>query len=360
MRSHVSLLLAAAVFVHTLLTPTTLAQSTALTYQGQLKDNGVPTSGLHDFRFKLFDAPSGGSQVGATQCADNVPVSEGVFTAVIDFGNQFTTPATRFIEIDVRVDTGLTCIDSTGFTTLTTRQILTPTPLATHAKSAFSLDAANGSIASAVFVDNAGRVGLGTLAPTHRLHIADPAPTIALQDTDSTTQQVGYLSFRDSANTERAWIGYGSVGDPDLSILNARPSGDIILTTLGGGRVGIGTGSPAAPLEVRGDIRLGSLGQHFALRAEQSDRTLRGTVGGTGIIQPGSGSGFTITQTATGRYTINFTQPFTTAPTVVVTSLSAARQVNLNTTLTTAVGIQVTDLAGTDANGGFTFIVMGQ
>src|SRR5262245_11961878 len=192
------------------------AQPTAFTYQGQLSDGGVPANGLHDFRFRLFDAASGGAQVGTAQCVDNLLVTGGAFTATVDFGNQFTTPAPRFIEVDVRRDTGLNCSNGAGFTTLTTRQLIAAAPLATHAKSAFSLDAANGSIANAVFVDNAGRVGIGTTAPTHSVHIASAAPTLALQDTDSSGssggQQVGYVSYRDSGNVERGWVGYGSAG----------------------------------------------------------------------------------------------------------------------------------------------------
>src|SRR5262245_2049939 len=77
------------------------AQSTAFTYQGSLDDAGVPASGLHDFRFRLFDIASGGSPIGSTLCVDNVSVVEGVFTTLIDFG-AFATTAPRFLEIEVR------------------------------------------------------------------------------------------------------------------------------------------------------------------------------------------------------------------------------------------------------------------
>ena len=34
------------------------AQPTAFTYQGRLKNGESPTAGLHDFRFRLWDAAS--------------------------------------------------------------------------------------------------------------------------------------------------------------------------------------------------------------------------------------------------------------------------------------------------------------
>lgn len=293
------------------------AQSTAFVYQGQLLDNGSPAAGLHDFRFSLFDAASGGTRVGTTQCVDNVTVTGGLFTASVDFGNQFTTTAQRFIEIEVRRDTGQNCSNTTGFTTLATRQLIAATPIATHAKSAFSLDAANGSIANAVFVDNSGKVGVGTLAPTHTLHIASTAPTLALQDTDSSSQQVGYVSFRDSTSTERAWIGFGTAGDPDLTVLNARFGGDLILNTLGGGNIGIGTASPRTKLEVNGDVRLGNAGQYFAPAGHENFRILAGVIDNSGSIEVGSG--FTCQRLDTGRYRITYDTPFPARPVVTAT-----------------------------------------
>jgi hypothetical protein len=236
-----------------------LAQSTAFTYQGELKQGGSVANGLHDLRFSLFDAVSSGVQVGTTQCVNDVLVSDGKFTTTLDFGQQFVTTSSRFLQIEVRQDSGLSCSNTTGFTTLSTRQLLTATPLANHAKSAFALDAADGSPANAVFVDNAGKVGFGTLTPTHSVHVATAIPTIALQDTAAASQQAGYISYRDNANVERAWVGYGTVGSPDFSITNTRPSGKIVIQNFvsGGGSVvlpfdklGIGTFSPAFPLHI--------------------------------------------------------------------------------------------------------------
>ncbi len=294
------------------------AQSTAFTYQGRLKNGAALAAGLHDFRFTLFNAASGGVAIGAPQCVDNILVTEGLFTTTLDFGPQFVTTGDRFLLIEVRADTGLACANVTGFTTLAPRQPLTAAPIATHAKTAFSLAAADGLPANAVFVDNDGKVGVGTTAPTHTIHIASTAPTLAIQDTDSTTQQVGYVDYRDSANVSQGWVGFGSSGDPDFSIVNARPSGDIVLSTLGGGNVGIGTGSPAAALDVRGDIRLGSTGQLRAVGGEESLRMLRGTINVTGGIV--RGSGFAAIQQSAGKYLVTYDTPFTSTPCVTATS----------------------------------------
>jgi hypothetical protein len=254
------------------------AQSSAFTYQGALKNGAQPASGPHDLRFSLFTAASGGVQVGTTQCVDNVTVVDGVFTATIDFGQQFATTAARFLQVDVRADTGLTCTTATGFTPLSQRQALTATPLANHAKSAFALDAADGSPANAVFVDNAGKVGIGTATPTHSVHVATIGPTLALQDTSPAAQQAGYISYRDNANIERAWVGYGTPGSPHFSVLNARPTGKIELRTLGGGGsvflptdfLGIGTSTPFNPVHIASDLNAALLLQDIGPDSTQS------------------------------------------------------------------------------------------
>lgn len=301
-----------------LLAQASFAQSAAFTYQGQLKSSDTPADGMHDFRFTLFDAAMDGAQIGTTQCVSDVQVVEGEFTATLDFGNQFVTPNERFLQIEVRRDNGLTCGNIGGFVVLSPRQLITAAPLATHARSAFGLDAANGSIANVVSVDNSGRVGIGPASPTHSVHVANPAPTLALQDTDSTTQQVGSITYRDSGNVERAWVGYGTAGSSVFSIVNARPGGHLSLLPLSGGDVGIGTPTPAATLDVRGDIRLGPSGQYRAAAAEENLPIVCGTVKFVGTIV--RGTGFTALRLDVGKYRVTFATPFADVPTITATS----------------------------------------
>jgi hypothetical protein len=291
------------------------AQSTAFTYQGQLKNSGQPAAGLHDFRFALFDAASGGTQVGTVQCVDNILVSDGLFTATVDFGQQFATTSSRYLQVEVRADTGLSCGNLAGFVTLGDRQVVTASPRACHATSAttaFTLSAPDGSPANAVFVDTAGRVGIGTMLPATPLHVRDDNVALILQDSGNSATQSGYIAFWNATPTETAWMGFGSPGSPHFSIVNARQGGHIALLPFTG-NVGVGTSSPTAKLEVHGDIKMGSSGQHQPVAAEEKLRVIRGEVFPNGTV--GEGTGFTVQRLSTGRYRVFFNTPFTDFPT---------------------------------------------
>src|ERR1700722_12168926 len=64
-------------------------QSTSFTYQGNLTANGAPENGNVDLTFALFDAETGGNQVGTTQSIGQFPVVNGRFTVDLDFPGAF-------------------------------------------------------------------------------------------------------------------------------------------------------------------------------------------------------------------------------------------------------------------------------
>jgi hypothetical protein len=107
------------------------ALGTAFTYQGQLEQSGTPTNGTCDFQFSLFDALSGGNQVGATLTVTPVSVTDGLFTVQLDFGGSAFDGNNRWLQIAVRCPTG-----SGNYTTLAPRQPLTAAPYALYAPSA--------------------------------------------------------------------------------------------------------------------------------------------------------------------------------------------------------------------------------
>ena len=99
-----------------------VAVGATFTYQGQIKRNGALFNGACDMRFTLWDAATGGLQVAAYTPPTQVPVTGGVYTVEVDFGNQFKGEA-RWIQTEAK------CADDTGYTTLP-RVALNPTPYA--------------------------------------------------------------------------------------------------------------------------------------------------------------------------------------------------------------------------------------
>jgi hypothetical protein len=135
------LLLAASLFCALAIPALAQPLTSAFTYQGELTENGSPVGGTFDLEFRLFDSAGGATQVGPTLCSDNLAVSGGRFTVLLDFGAQFNAQS-RHLEVRVRPDTGLACGDATGLSTLTPRQSLTAAPAASFAlTSAFATTA---------------------------------------------------------------------------------------------------------------------------------------------------------------------------------------------------------------------------
>lgn len=107
------------------------AQNTQFTYQGSLKDGAAAANGNYDFQVGLFQTALGGTAL-ATQEITNVPVANGIFTLVLDFGLNFSTPGARRLEISARP------VGSPTYTILTPRQPVLSVPYAMK-----SIDAAN-------------------------------------------------------------------------------------------------------------------------------------------------------------------------------------------------------------------------
>src|ERR1035441_1187986 len=111
---------------------TARAQGTAFTYQGRLNSGANPASGSYDLTFALFSVSSGAGQVGNTVTNTAALVSNGLFTATLDFGANFPGAA-RWLEISVRTNAGA------SFAMLVPRQPLTATPYAITAGTAATL-----------------------------------------------------------------------------------------------------------------------------------------------------------------------------------------------------------------------------
>lgn len=138
------------------------AIGTSFTYQGQLKKNLVPYMGTADLTFKLFNASSGGLQVGSTITQNGVTVTDGLFTTQLDFGPVFDGSA-RFLEI--------TASTSGDPTVLTPRQELSAVPYAVRAENGGTGGSQWTTNGSAIFY-NGGKVGIGISNPWTKLQVA--------------------------------------------------------------------------------------------------------------------------------------------------------------------------------------------
>ncbi len=225
---------------------------TTFTYQGELSEAGTPANGVYDLRFSLFSSPSGTTQTGTTQCADNVTVTNGQFTVQLDFGSVFTG-SQSFVEVQVRNAPTITCSSSGGFVSLAPRQAILPTPYAMNATllggnaPSFFTNAANltGTIADARLSSNVPRLN---------------APAVF-------TGAVTALSLSGNAsgatNLNATSVATGTLADARLSSNVALRNATNVFTGATnsfGGNVGVGlTTAPQASLHVRGDSTLGTI-----------------------------------------------------------------------------------------------------
>ncbi|PEN12222.1 hypothetical protein CRI94_14375 [Longibacter salinarum] len=183
------------------------AQKTPFTYQGYLEDGGAPASGIFDFRFRLYDAETNGSQLGTTIQFDDVQVNDGVFAVELDFGKAFFSSNPSYLEVAVRDGAS-----TDSYTSLSPREAMRPTPASILAQRAMSLPN--------VSVDGNGKVGVGTTSPTSPLTVngAIESTSGGIIFPDGTTQT--------SASTSQGnvWMLGGNSGtDPS--------TGDVLGTT---------------------------------------------------------------------------------------------------------------------------------
>ena len=110
------------------------AQTTAFNYQGRLTDGGVAAAGTYSMKFSLFDAETGGTQVGTTLTNSSVAVANGIFAVTLDFGSSPFTGSARYLEVEVKK------ASDSGYTALSPRQQILSSPYSLKTLSASSAD----------------------------------------------------------------------------------------------------------------------------------------------------------------------------------------------------------------------------
>jgi hypothetical protein len=128
---------------------TVFAQGTAFTYQGRLASGANAANGIYDFQFQVFDAATAGSSYGNPNpnSVPGVGVTNGLFTVTLDFGNVFPGDA-RWLQISVRTN------GAVSFTTLASRQQLTPTPYAIYSSNSWAAVTASSAAVATTVANN--------------------------------------------------------------------------------------------------------------------------------------------------------------------------------------------------------------
>jgi hypothetical protein len=195
---------------------------------------------------------------------------------------------------------------------------------------------------SAIFAG--GNVGIGTTAPLAPLDVRGNLFVGLTSDPSSAGANALFLandfgdshnSFRIDADTNNLYIigrsNAGAAADAGIIFRTAVQGGSAgtggnepdRVRIDGAGNVGVGTDSPQAKLDVRGDVKLGSTGQFFATGGDENLRIIRGTIGidsqtGQAIIS--HGKGFTLSHSNAGVFYITFDTPFSGIPAVTATA----------------------------------------
>ncbi len=251
------------------------AQTTAFTYQGRLTDTAIPQgNGSYTMKFRLYDAETGGNQVGDEQTA-LVTVNNGAFTAVLEFTDvPFANGQARWLEIEV------------SGTTLSPRQRISSSPYAIKAASAtqanVALDAQKlGGVNASEYlttasapaqviqntttqqtanfnISNNGRVG-------GNLQIGTPSNSAKLSVSAATANSGDNTAYFEAPTIgpNASHVHFGTTGD--WYIRSANAAGKIVLQD-SGGNVGIGTATPSQfyRLDVAGPVQsLNPVSTHF-------------------------------------------------------------------------------------------------
>jgi len=195
---------------------------TAITYQGTLDDGGSPANGNYNFRFRLYDALTAGTQLGEVTVG-NVDVTDGRFTVQLDFGANAYAAEAVWLEI---------AVDSGGYQTLTPRQPLTAAPLALNLPNVYTNPAT-------------GFVGIGTDTPV--------TGSTVFTVKGSSTNSWGGMYTSTSGSSGRPFYGYSTSGNNASAWHEYNGSADEWRLYIGGGAPAISVNT-SDDMHVRGDV----------------------------------------------------------------------------------------------------------
>ena len=195
----------------------TSAQTTVFTYQGRLNSDIAPVNGDYQLQFKLFDAESGGNQIGQTLTDVTATVTDGVFVVRLDFGAASFNGSDRYLEVGVRP------LGSSAEYAPDVRRQVTSAPYAIRSLKAEQADYAN-TAGTASNTTNLGGVPAAQFTQTNDSRLSDarsPLPGSAsyIQNTQNQQSSANFnISGEGKANKFNATAQYDINGNRVLSV----------------------------------------------------------------------------------------------------------------------------------------------
>jgi hypothetical protein len=230
------------------------AQGSSFAYQGRARHNGQLIHGVADFHFTLWNAPTGGKQVGDTlQPLLNVPVDRGLFSVTLDFGPDAFTGEARWLQLAIRYPAA-----GGSYVIVSPRQPLNPSPYSIHALTGGIWSNNDGDLSYL-----GGNVGIGTAEPEHLLDLS--GGSIRTSDQLISTVPTGTSPLEVASTT--------LVPNLNASLLGGFEAGAFGRLSAGQTWTGANTFSTALTLGAQ------ATGTSHAVRA---DRTISGSGGLTG------------------------------------------------------------------------------
>jgi hypothetical protein len=251
------------------------AQGNSFTYQGRLNTGTNPVTGLFDLTFSLYNDSVGSSLRAGPVTNSAVPVTNGLFTVLVNFGAGVFTGSSNWLSIGVRSNG-----TAVAFSPLTPLQQVTPTPYAIFAEGA-NAAGLSGSIPPGVVPDaslpadvaltDASQTFTGNNSFTGNLNMLNPSSTIVFPATGGANNPMMEMFSSGTLNADRMVIAHspffptwGLQYQDSSDKFNFLSAGTPVLTVnLGAqsiytiGNVGIGTTAAAQQfLSVHGGLNL--------------------------------------------------------------------------------------------------------
>jgi len=300
-----------------------------INYQGTLRDSSGfwIQEGVVLIEFSIYGDSAQGAPTLWSETHTDVPVDRGMFNVILGNINAFPDSLFQRAELwmGVRIEHN---------PEMTPRMRITSVPwalgaaLADSAKAApehshHSLDAADGSPTQAVYVDDAGRVGVGTTAPGAQLDVAGLSRSRSLDlrrpsaGEKISLAMVGSVSLAPGGTIWRMQVRPGT-NDLTLTSIHDWDGTELIPEVMrfqhDTGNIGIGKANPANRLDVDGTVEMTG----FKMPASASDGYVLTSDGsGVGTWQPAAGgpdgdwtiSGSDLYPAVSGKVGIGTTSP---------------------------------------------------